>query len=174
MSGPGGAGKGTIARALVEGDPRLTLSRSWTTRDRRVDDVQDAYVFVTRAEFEARRDAAGVLEWKEFLGHPYGTPVAEESDDRDLLLEIDVAGGRQVLERLPDALCLFVDAPDDELCRRLIERGEGRERAEQRIAEAARERADAGDLGYRRVVNDDLETAIVEVRDLIDAARAGA
>jgi len=71
-------------------------------------------------------------------------------------------------------LCLFVDAPDDELCRRLIERGEGKERAEQRIAEAARERADAGDLGYRRVVNDDLETAIVEVRDLIDAARAGA
>ncbi|MEC9424606.1 MAG: guanylate kinase [Actinomycetota bacterium] len=174
MSGPGGAGKGTIARALVEGDPRLTLSRSWTTRDRRVDDVQDAYVFVTRAEFEARRDAAGFLEWNEFLGHAYGTPVPEESDDRDLLLEIDVAGGRQVLERLPDALCLFVDAPDDELCRRLIERGEGRERAEQRIAEAARERADAGDLGYRRVVNDDLETAIVEVRDLIDAARAGA
>ncbi len=100
--------------------------------------------------------------------------MPKESGDRDLLLEIDVAGGRQVLDRLPDALCLFVDAPnDDELRRRLIERGDGRERAEQRVAEAARERAEAEDLGYRRVVNDNLDTAIVEVRDLIDAARAG-
>ena len=101
--------------------------------------------------------------------------MPEESEDRDLLLEIDVAGGRQVLARLPDALCLFVDAPDDdELRRRLIQRGDGRERAEQRIAEAARERAEAEGLGYRRVANDDLETAIVAVRALIDAARAGA
>ena len=175
MSGPGGAGKGTIARALVDSDPRLTLSRSWTTRDRRVDDVEDAYVFVTRAEFDARLNAGGFLEWNEFLGQAYGTPVPEESEDRDLLLEIDVAGGRQVLARLPDALCLFVDAPsDDELRRRLIQRGDGRERAEQRIAEAARERAEAKGLGYRRVANDDLETAIVAVRALIDAARARA
>ena len=152
----------------------MTLSCSWTTRDRRVDDVQDAYVFVTRAEFDTRLEAGGFLEWNEFLGRAYGTPVPEESDDRDLLLEIDVAGGRQVLERLPDALCLFVDASDDELRRRLIGRGDSRDRAEQRIAEAARERAEAGDLGYRRVANDDLETAIVEVRELIDAARVGA
>ena len=175
LSGPGGAGKGTIARALVEGDDRLALSRSWTSRERRVDDVSDAYVFVDRATFEERRDEGGFLEWNEFLGHAYGTPVPDESDDRDLLLEIDVAGGRQVLDRLPHALCLFVDAPDDdELRRRLIERGDDRERAEQRITEAARERAEAGDLGYRRVANDDLETAIVAVRELIDAARAGA
>ena len=86
-----------------------------------------------------------------------------------------MAGGRQVLDRLPYALCLFVDAPDDnELRRRLIERGDGRERAEQRISEAARERVEADDLGYRRVANDDLETAIVTVRELIEAARAGA
>ncbi len=174
MSGPGGAGKGTIARALVDSDPRLTLSRSWTTRDRRIDDVEDAYVFVTRLEFDTRLDAGGFLEWNEFLGYAYGTPVPEESDARDLLLEIDVAGGRQVLDRLPDALCLFVDAPDDdELRRRLLERGDSRERTEQRIAEAARERAEADDLGYRRVVNDDLETTIVEVRELIDVARVG-
>ena len=63
LSGPGGAGKGTIARALVEGDDRLALSRSWTSRERRIDDVADAYVFVDRATFEERRDEGGFLEW---------------------------------------------------------------------------------------------------------------
>jgi len=175
LSGPGGAGKGTIARALVDGDPRLALSRSWTTRERRVDDADDAYVFVTRAEFDERLAAGGFLEWNEFLDRAYGTPVPDASDDRDLLLEIDVAGGRQVLEHRSDALCLFVDAPDDdELRRRLLGRGDGPDRAEQRIAEAGRERAEAEALGYQRVVNDDLEAAIAEVRGLVDAARAGA
>jgi len=175
LSGPGGAGKGTIARALVDADRRLSLSRSWTTRDRRVDDADDAYVFVTRAEFDARLEAGGFLEWNEFLGRAYGTPMPEDADGHDLLLEIDVAGGRQVLAHVPGALCLFIDAPDDdELRRRLIGRGDAPQRAEQRIAEASRERDEAGALGYRRVVNDDLETAIAEVRDLVDAARSGA
>ena len=132
LSGPGGAGKGTVAQALVEGGD-LVLSRSWTTRARRVDDAEDAYVFVTKDEFEAHRDAGGFLEWNEFLGEFYGTPVP--SGDRDLLLEIDVAGGRQVLARQPDALCLFLDAPDDEeLRRRLLGRGDSLGRADQRVA----------------------------------------
>ncbi len=174
LSGPGGAGKGTIARALVEGDSELSLSRSWTTRDRRSDDAEDAYLFVTRSEFDERLDAGGFLEWNQFLGRAYGTPVPDADDARDLLLEIDVAGGRQVLDRLPGALCLFVDAPDDaELRRRLVGRGDGSDRADQRVAEASRERQEADDLGYRRVVNDVLDVAIAEIRDLIDTARAG-
>ncbi len=174
LSGPGGAGKGTIARALVDGDPRLMLSRSWTTRDRRVDDAEDAYVFVSRADFEDRRTAGGFLEWNEFLGRAYGTPVPDADEESDLLLEIDVAGGRQVMDRLPDALCMFVDAPgDDELRRRLIGRGDGPDRANQRVAEAVRERAEADELGYVRVVNDDFRLAIAEVRGLIEDARAG-
>ncbi|MEC9000856.1 MAG: guanylate kinase [Actinomycetota bacterium] len=171
LSGPGGAGKGTVAQALVEGGD-LVLSRSWTTRARRVDDAEDAYVFVTKDEFEAHRDAGGFLEWNEFLGEFYGTPVP--SGDRDLLLEIDVAGGRQVLARQPDALCLFLDAPDDEeLRRRLLGRGDSLGRADQRVAEAARERDDAARLGYETVVNDDLATTVTEVRRLVDAARSG-
>ena len=173
LSGPGGAGKGTIAQALVDGDPQLMLSRSWTTRDRRGDDAEDAYVFVSRAEFEGRRAAGGFLEWNEFLGRAYGTPVPDVDEESDLLLEIDVAGGRQVLDRLPDALCMFVDAPgDDELRRRLISRGDGPDRADQRVVEAVRERAEANELGYVRVVNDDLRLAIAEVRGLIENARA--
>ena len=171
LSGPGGAGKGTVARALVEGGD-LALSRSWTTRARRVDDAEDAYVFVARADFEAHRAASGFLEWNEFLGELYGTPVPD--GDRDLLLEIDVAGGRQVLARRPDALCLFLDAPDDEeLRRRLLGRGDPPERADQRVAEAARERAEAARLGYRTVVNDDFEDTVAAVRGLVEAARSG-
>ena len=172
LSGPGGAGKGTIVRALVEGDDRLALSRSWTSRERRVDDVSDAYVFVDRATFEARRDDGGFLEWNEFLGCLYGTPTPDIDDPRDLLLEIDVAGGRQVLERLPDALCLFVDAPDDEeLVGRLVGRGESVEQAETRVREATRERGEAEQLGYLRVINDNLDEAVARIASLIGEHR---
>ena len=173
LSGPGGAGKGTIARALAERDDCLVLSRSWTTRPRRVDDAADAYVFVDSAAFEARRSDGGFVEWNEFLGFMYGTPTPDPDEGRDLLLEIDVAGGRQVRDRLPGALFLFVDAPDDgELRRRLLGRGDGAERADARVAEAARERREADDLGYRRVVNDDLEATVELVAGLIHDHRA--
>ena len=174
LSGPGGAGKGTIARVLVAEDDRLSLSRSWTTRARRVDDETDAYEFVDRIEFEARRDAGGFLEWNEFLGELYGTPLPED-DGRDLLLEIDVAGGRQVLDRCPDALLVFVDVPnEDELRRRLLGRGDAPERADRRVAEAVRERAEAQELGYLRVVNEDLADTVAAVRALVDDARSTA
>ncbi len=174
LSGPGGAGKGTIARMLVEADASIGLSISWTTRQRRPDDAGDAYVFVGREAFEEHRAAGGFLEWNEFLGHLYGTPVPGPSDHGVLLLEIDVAGGRQVLERDPGALCLFVDAPDDaELRRRLLERGDAPDRAEERIAEAVRERVEASELGYTMVVNDDLESTFNQVRGLVADALAG-
>ena len=78
-----------------------------------------------------------------------------------------------VCDRLPGALFLFVDAPDDgELRRRLLGRGDGAERADARVAEAARERRAADDLGYRRVVNDDLEATVELVAGLIHGHRA--
>jgi len=168
LSGPGGAGKGTIARSLAAADDSISLSVSWTSRDRRADDDDDAYVFVDRAAFETRRDTGGFIEWNEFLGCYYGTPVPSAADGSVLLLEIDVAGGRQVLRADPDVLCLFVDVPDnDELRRRLIDRGDGAERADARIIEATRERAEAADLGYLTVVNDDLDRVVHEVASLI-------
>ncbi len=171
VSGPGGAGKGTIARALVEGDRGLALSVSWTTRGRRVDDADDAYVFVEREAFERRRAEGGFVEWNEFLGCLYGTPVPDPGDRRDLLLEIDVAGGRQVLDRYPDALCIFLDAADATLRRRLLARGDSTERADERLAEASRERIEATSLGYRFVANEDLGSAVAVMAEMIASHR---
>ena len=171
VSGPGGAGKGTITRALVEGDNGLVLSVSWTTRRHRVDDAHDAYVFVEREAFERRRTEGGFVEWNEFLGCLYGTPVPDPGDRRDLLLEIDVAGGRQVLDRYPDALCIFVDASDATLRRRLLARGDSTERADERLAEADRERAEATSLGYRFIANEDLGSAVAVMTEMIASSR---
>ena len=171
VSGPGGAGKGTITRALVEGDNGLVLSVSWTTRRHRVDDAHDAYVFVEREAFERRRTEGGFVEWNEFLGCLYGTPVPDPGDRRDLLLEIDVAGGRQVLDRCPDALCIFVDASDVTLRRRLLARGDSTERADERLAEADRERAEATSLGYRFIANEDLGSAVAVMAEMIASYR---
>lgn len=167
VSGPGGAGKGTIARALVEDDPGLSLVISWTTRPRRVDDAEDAYVFVDREAFERHRAEGGFVECNEFLGCLYGTPAPDPKDSRDLLLEIDVAGGRQVLGHYPEALCVFVDASDSVLRGRLLDRGDSTKRADERIVEADRERSEAVSLGYRFVVNDDLERAVALVVGMI-------
>lgn len=172
LSGPGGAGKGTIAARLVECDARLWLSRSWTTRLRRAGEDPDAYTFVDRARFLAHRDAGGFLEWNEFQGNLYGTPMPDPDRSDDVLLEIDVNGARQVHERMPEALLLFVDAPDrDAQRRRLVGRGDPPERVEARIDEAERERRDARGLGCTFLVNDDVERVVGEILGLIDVAR---
>jgi guanylate kinase len=173
LSGPGGVGKGTIAACLVERDPRLWLSRSWTTRAPRPGENPGAYVFVDRAQFAAHLHAGGFLEWNEFHGNLYGTPVPDATPGRDVLLEIDVNGAAQVHARVPDALLLFVDAPNRSAQRRrLVGRGDPPDKVEARVAEAERERRDAVALGCTMLVNDDLERIVVEIRALIESARA--
>lgn len=173
VSGPGGVGKSTIVDALVERDPTLWLSRSWTTRQRRPGEAGNAYVFVTRPEFEKRLAQGGFLEWTEFLGNLYGTPTPEAPDGRDIVLEIEVDGARQVKGLHSDALLLFVLPPSrEEQKTRLVGRGDPDQRVEQRLRKAEDEEPVGKALADYVLVNDDLASTVDEMLDLINQERA--
>jgi guanylate kinase len=168
LSGPGGVGKGTIVEALVKRDPRLWLSRSWTTRQRRNSEDQNAYVFVTPKEFEARIDAGGFLEWTSFLGNYYGTPTPEPEPERDIVLEIEVDGARQVKQSHPDAVLVFVLPPSRlEQQRRLRGRGDAEQKVEERLRKAEEEEPVGIAIADHVVVNDDLELTLQELLRII-------
>jgi guanylate kinase len=129
-------------------------------------------VFVTREAFEERIEINGFLEYAEFLGNLYGTPTPEAPLGRDLVLEIDVQGARQVMAQNPGSLLIFLEAPSAaEQEDRLRRRGDPEDKVAQRLAKA-REEADAGaELGAHRITNEDVDNCADEIYQVIMTAR---
>jgi guanylate kinase len=179
IAGPSGVGKGTVVRRVLSRIPDgLELSISATTRPPRPVETDGVdYVFVDDAGFDRMVDDGEMLEWAEvFHGHRYGTPAGPVQEHlatgRDVLLEIDVEGARQIRERAPDAVLILLEPPSlDELERRLRSRGtETNESIAERLAKAGWELGQR-DLFDHVVVNDDLERASSQVAAIIEASR---
>ena len=176
VSGPGGVGKGTIVDELVQRDPGLWLSRSWTTRERRPGEREDAYVFTSAEAFEERISAGGFLEWTEFLGNYYGTPRPDRLDDPDapdIVLEIEVDGAQQVKQLYPDAVLIFVLPPSrEEQERRLRGRGDPDHKVLARLRKAENEEPIGRDIADHIVVNDLLDRTIDEMLGIVATERS--
>ena len=181
VSGPGGVGKGTIVDALVERDPNLWLSRSWTTRARRDSESEHAYVFTTPEEFEAQIERGGFLEWTEFLGNYYGTPRpetldrsrADGTDIPDIVLEIELDGAQQVKRQYPEAVLIFVLPPSRaEQERRLRGRGDPGDKVLARLRKAELEEPIGRAQADHVVVNDEFDRTLDEMIDIINHERS--
>lgn len=176
ISGPSGAGKTSICKSLLERLPGSCWSVSATTRPIRPGDVGgESYEFITREEFQRRRTAGDFLETAEYCGQLYGTPRRPVDEavraGHDVVLEIDVQGGRQIAEAMPDSIRVFVLPPNMESLRARLEgrKSEAAAQLKKRLAEADGEIAFARDSGVypHFVVNDVLEDTIEQVELII-------
>lgn len=176
LSGPGGAGKGTIAKKLVENNQEIYLSRSWTTRPCRNEEPETAYTFVDEETFMAEVKANNMVEWIEFGIHYYGTPKSElqsfiegKSQAKYVLLEIDVQGAKKVKELYPEnTKIVFLEAPNLEAQReRLQKRGDSEDHVKERIIRANAEREEAKKLKSKWVINEDVDLATKEIEEFL-------
>jgi guanylate kinase len=172
VSGPGGVGKDTVVRRVIAQDPTLSLSRSWTTRAPRPGETDADYRFATRDEFEAEIERGGFLEWAEYLGNLYGTPLPDPKGSNDVILVIEVQGAAQVLERVPGAVMVLLVPPSRAAQEaRLQARGDSPEQIERRLTEAVAEEGRGRELAQHVVVNDDVGRAVAEVAGILAGHR---
>ena len=178
LSGPSGAGKGTLVDRLVAARPECTFSISATTRPRRSNEEEGVqYEFVTGEEFERRRSAGMFLEWAAVHGHLYATPARFVDEGvragRVVVLDVDVQGGASVRRVRPDAVSVFIYPPSIEALRkRLMQRSTDLpEVVETRLQNAPGELMQYREYDYL-VVNDDLEQAVARLVAIVDAERA--
>lgn len=176
VSGFSGAGKGTLMKRLVEEYDGYALSISATTREPRAGEEDGkAYFFLSREQFEQKIADNALIEYAEYCGNYYGTPkdYVEKhlAAGHDVILEIEIQGALKVKKQYPTALLVFVSTPNvEELRRRLLGRGtETEEVIDKRLHRAAQEAEGIEEYDYI-VINDDLETCVKELHEIIDAA----
>jgi guanylate kinase len=178
VSAPSGTGKTTVVERLVQRVPDLAMSRSYTSRAARAGEADGIdYNFITRARFEAMIAGGGFLEWADVFGNLYGTGAADAERDlasgRDLVLVIDVQGARQVRDKCPGAVGIFVLPPSfSVLEQRLRGRSADTEEAMQRRLQTARDEVAAFSEYDYVAVNDELEGCVDRLRAIVLAERA--
>ncbi|MEJ9211067.1 MULTISPECIES: guanylate kinase [Bacillus] len=176
LSGPSGVGKGTVRKAIFS-DPNVEFeySISMTTRQPREGEVDGVdYFFKTREQFEQLIKEGKLLEYAEYVGNYYGTPLDYVKETleagKDIFLEIEVQGAKQVREKIPDGLFIFLAPPSlSELYNRIVNRGtEDDERIRGRM-EKARKEIEMMDLYDYVVENDEVEKACERIKAIVIA-----
>ena len=178
ISAPSGSGKSTLVTRLLTEVRDLMFSISYTTRKPRGAETDgQSYHFVSREDFEAMIQRGEFLEWAQVFGNYYGTHrgILEEACalGKDVVLDIDVQGARQLIVTVPQAVTVFILAPSKQILeQRLRARGEDRDEViERRLKEAAEEIRNYGAYDYV-LINSDLEESVVVLSAIVRAERA--
>ena len=173
ITGPSGAGKGTLERALLRRIPELELAISATTRERRPTELdRREYYFLSHAEFQRRIDDGAFLEWVDYVGNRYGTLRSEidriRAGGRAPLLDLEIDGALRVRAEIDGAVAVFVTVSDfGELERRLRERAtESSGEIDDRLTIARRQLTQQGRFDHI-VVNDDFDRALEELAEIV-------
>ncbi|MCC5802715.1 guanylate kinase [Rossellomorea vietnamensis] len=176
LSGPSGVGKGTVRKAIFsQEDTRFEYSISMTTRKPREGEVDGVdYFFKSREDFEVLIEKGKLLEYAEFVGNYYGTPVdyVRETLDagRDVFLEIEVQGAQQVRDKFPEGLFIFLAPPSlSELQNRLVTRGTETDDLIRGRMNTARKEIEMMNLYDYIVENDQIEHAVDKIKSIVQA-----
>ena len=173
FAAPSGAGKTTLVHAMVAKHPEMRFSISYTTRKPRKNEADGVdYLFVDDEEFMKLRDQGEMLEYAEVFDHYYATSRSQVekhlADNRNVILEIDWQGARQVRESMPDCITVFILPPSvEELERRLRDRRtDAPEVIERRLRDALSDMSHWNEFDYV-IINDDLDRAVADLESVL-------
>lgn len=177
MSGFSGAGKGTLLKRLLSDYDDYAFSVSMTTRKPRNGEVDGKdYFFVTKERFEEEIEKGGLVEYASYCDNYYGTPKAyvdeQLKNGKSVILDIEVQGAMQIMEKFPEALTVFISPPDTKIwLERLRGRGTENEEVIQRRVQQAKSEINYIDKYQYLVINGDLDETVAKMHSLVEAQK---